>query len=401
MDSSGRRYIDFTSGIAVNALGHNHPKVVEIIRDQAGKLIHLSNLYHNEYAQGLAQMIIDSLSKDPKMDKGQVFFSNSGTEANEGAFKFARKYAKEKYPHQTGKYEVISFSNAFHGRTFAALSATPNPKYQKPFVPLMPGFKSLPFNEMSSIDAIGENACAVIIEPVQGEGGIHAASKEFLYALNRKCEQVGALLIYDEIQCGIGRTGKMFGFQSFCLPGCTPTRCETDPKSCISPDIITMAKPLAAGLPLGAVVVGPHVAACIKAGEHGTTYGGGPLATRVGQYTWNTISKPAFLKHVNDMGAIIQKRGEDLVKMSPLVKQVRGRGLLKGMELRETVPTSVFVDLCRENGVLVVSAGCNTIRLIPALIVTETEINDAFKVFEKVIAQMESLLAAGKLKIDK
>ena len=190
----------------------------------------------------------------------------------------------------------------------------------------------------------------------------------------------------------------MFGFQSFCLPGCTSKTCETDPKSCISPDMITMAKPLAAGLPLGAVVVGPHVAGCIKAGEHGTTYGGGPLATRVGQYVWNTISKPAFLKHVSDMGAIIQRKGEELVKTSPLVKQVRGKGLLKGIELRETVPTSVFVDLCRENGVLVVSAGSNTIRLIPALIVTEVEINDAFKVFEKVITQMEGLLASGKLK---
>ena len=170
------------------------------------------------------------------------------------------------------------------------------------------------------------------------------------------------------------------------------------PKQCISPDILTMAKPLAAGLPLGAVVVGPHVASCIKAGEHGTTYGGGPLVTRVGQYVWSTISKPSFLNHVNEMGILIQKKGEALVKASPLVKQIRGRGLLKGMELRETVPTGVFVDLCRENGVLVVSAGCNTIRLIPALIVSESEVNAAFKVFEKVITQMEGLLASGKLK---
>lgn len=160
--------------------------------------------------------------------------------------------------------------------------------------------------------------------------------------------------------------------------------------------MITMAKPLAAGLPLGAVVVGPHVASVMKAGDHGTTYGGGPLAARVGQYVWNTVSHPAFLKHVEKMGAIIQKKGEELVKISPLVKQVRGKGLLKGMELRESVPTSLFVDLCRENGVLVVSASSNTIRLIPALIVTEKEIDEAFKVFEKVISQMEAILASGK-----
>ena len=226
VDSTGQRFIDFTSGIAVNALGHNHPKVVEIISKQAGRLIHLSNLYHNEYAQGLAQMIIDSLEKDPKMDKGQVFFSNSGTEANEGllcfslslvvsllltfcqyagAFKFARKYAKEIYPNRPEKYEVVSFSSAFHGRTFAALSATPNAKYQKPFLPLMAGFKSLPFNDVASLDKIGENVCAVIVEPVQGEGGIHAASKEFLRALRKKCDDVGALLIYDEIQVRLAR----------------------------------------------------------------------------------------------------------------------------------------------------------------------------------------------------
>jgi len=203
------------------------------------------------------------------------------------------------------------------------------------------------------------------------------------------------------LQCGIGRTGKLFGYQSFCNAGCTPDKCVTYPKACISPDIITMAKPLAAGLPLGAVVVAAHVATCIKAGEHGTTYGGGPLTTRVGQYVWNTVSNPVFLDHVKEMGQLIQKKGEELVKMSPLVKQIRGKGLLKGMELRETVPTNVFVDLCRENGVLVVSAGSNTIRLIPALIVSESQINDAFKVFETVITQMEGLLASGKLDVKK
>lgn len=169
----------------------------------------------------------------------------------------------------------------------------------------------------------------------------------------------------------------------------------TTPKSCISPDMITMAKPLAAGLPLGAVILAPHVAKIMKAGDHGTTYGGGPLGTRVGQFAWKTISNPAFLEHVEKMGALIQQKGDELAKTSPLVKHVRGKGLLKGIELRESVPTSLFVDLCREKGVLVVSASSNTIRLIPALIVTEKEINEAFVVFDKVISQMEGLLASG------
>jgi acetylornithine/succinyldiaminopimelate/putrescine aminotransferase len=184
----------------------------------------------------------------------------------------------------------------------------------------------------------------------------------------------------------------MFGFQTFCQPGCKNGICVTAPSRCISPDLITMAKPLAAGLPLGAVVLGEHVAQHIKAGDHGTTYGGGPLATRVGQFVWEAVSDPKFLAHVENMGALIQKRGEELVKTSPLVKEVRGKGLLKGIELRETVPTSVFVDLCRERGVLVVSASSNTIRLIPALIVSEKEINEAFEVFDGVISQMESML---------
>lgn len=246
---------------------------------------------------------------------------------------------------------------------------------------MMPGFSTLPFNDIAGLEGLTKDACAVILEPIQGEGGIHASHPEFIKALRAKCDEVGALLIFDEIQCGVGRSGKMYGFQNYN----------------VSPDVITMAKPLAAGLPLGAVLLGPHVAKTITAGDHGTTYGGGPLASRVGQYVWKTISNPSFLAHVEKMGALIQEKGLELCKTSPLVKEVRGQGLLKGIELRESVPTSLFVDLCREKGLLVVSANCNVIRLIPALIVSPKEINEAFTIFDSVILEMEGLLASGKL----
>ncbi|KAJ3332143.1 acetylornithine aminotransferase, partial [Kappamyces sp. JEL0680] len=254
-DQHGKTYLDFTSGIAVNALGHAHPKVVEIISDQAKKLIHLSNLYHNEYAEGLAQQIVDSIgSENEQLSGAQVFFCNSGTEANEGKARGLNvKYAKVTYPEDKKKIGVISFSNAFHGRTLGALSATPNPKYQKPFLPLMEGFKTVPFNDMASVDSIDESTCAVIMEPIQGEGGIHPASPAFAKAVRDKCSQVGALLIFDEVQCGVGRTGKLFGFENLPLPGTDDSK-DAVSKSYVSPDIVTMAKPLAAGLPLGAVV---------------------------------------------------------------------------------------------------------------------------------------------------
>lgn len=211
---------------------------------------------------------------------------------NPAAFKFARKYAKSTFPSQN-RNAFVSFKNAFHGRTFGALSATPNEKYQKPFLPLVPGFQTLTFNDVTGFEKIDSTICAVIIEPIQGEGGIHVAKPEFLEALRARCDKVGALLIFDEIQCGVGRTGKMYGYQNYK----------------VSPDIITMAKPLANGLPLGAVLMGGHVASTIKPGDHGTTFGGSPLATRVGQYVWDTISQPTFLEHVKEMGELVRIKG--------------------------------------------------------------------------------------------
>ncbi|KAJ2996375.1 acetylornithine aminotransferase [Globomyces sp. JEL0801] len=338
-DSDGKKFLDFTAGIAVNALGHNHKNVVELVSDQVKKIIHLSNLYHNEYAEGLAQRMVQSLKDDPKLNKAQVFFSNTGTEANEGAFKFARKYAKSTFPNQD-KFEIISFSHAFHGRTMGALSATPNLKYQKPFFPLLPGFKTLPFNDIEALESITTETCAVIIEPIQGEG--------------------------KAIPCGVGRTGKMYGFTNFGS----------------SPDIITMAKPLANGLPLGAIVLTPKVAATISPGDHGTTFGGSPITTRVGQYVWDTVSDPKFLLHVNEIGEYMKSNLENLAKASPIIKEVRGLGLLLGIELRDNVPTKIFVDTCHQHGLLVVSAGSNTIRVIPPLNITKSEVDQGIKLLE-------------------
>eukprot|EP00842_Homolaphlyctis_polyrhiza_P004756 jgi/Hompol1/5281/HPOL_004304-RA len=402
-DTLGREYIDFNAGIAVNALGHNDAGLAEIIADQATKLIHLSNLYHNIHTGAYAQAIVESLtcgregcggaasctnsacnavhnnasaqSTPAQRDLGKgrladakVFFCNSGTEANEGAFKFARKYARATSD-RPSKYNIVSFSNAFHGRTLGALSATPNKKYQTPFMPLIPGFLNGTFNDIQSIhDLVNDDTCAVIVEPIQGEGGVHVASEQFLTQLRQACNRVGALLIFDEIQCGVGRTGTLFAYE----------------QTGIVPDMITMAKPLANGVPVGAVVLGSHVSNLIVPGDHGTTFGGSPMAARLGLYTWQKISQPAFLANVRRVGAhLIEKCNALQTKYPHIVKHVRGRGLIAGMQLADSYDTAQFVDLCRHHGVLVISAGLNTIRLIPALTIDTPEIETVVQVFDK------------------
>ncbi|KAJ3270687.1 acetylornithine aminotransferase [Terramyces sp. JEL0728] len=367
VDKNEKKFLDFTAGIAVNALGHGDLKIAEIIHDQAKKLIHLSNLYHNEYAEGLAELMIASL-KDTTLNDAQVFFCNSGTEANEGAFKFARKYARTIHPAEPNRFKIVSFKNAFHGRTMAALSATPNTKYQTPFFPLMQGFYTLDYNDIESLSQIDGDVCAVIVEPIQGEGGINLATDEFMQAVREKCNETGALLIFDEIQ-------------------------NYD----VEPDILTMAKPMANGLPLGSVILSKKVAKTIAAGDHGTTFGGSPLATRVGQHVWKRISDPKFLANVSKIGDFLYQECANLVKTSPLIQSVRGKGLMVGFTLRESVPTSMFVDLCLERGVLVVSAANNTIRLVPPLIMTEEEIKKGIVVFERVLTIMEGKIASGKI----
>ncbi len=251
----------------MNALGHADKDVLATIEKQAKKVIHVSNLFHNEHSEPLAKELIRLLCNE---EFGRVFFCNSGTEANEGAFKFARKYARSKnYP--ASKHKILSFSNAFHGRSMGALSATPAPKYQAPFAPLVPGFHSVEFNNVKETEmAIDKDTCAVIVEPIQGEGGIHPASTELLQMIRKKCDEVDALVIFDEIQCGLGRTGKLYGHHSLGV--------------IVDADLISLAKPLANGIPIGAVVLKNKVADAISMGDHGTTFGGNPFAT--GTFIW-------------------------------------------------------------------------------------------------------------------
>ncbi|KAJ2723794.1 acetylornithine aminotransferase [Coemansia sp. Benny D115] len=375
-DTTGKEYLDFTAGIAVVGLGHSHPAVSEAISDQSAKLIHCSNLYHNEWAPKLAQKIVEATNNAyPQGTQGiyagkgaRVFFSNSGTEANEGALKFGRKYGKHIAEQGTLgkavsealqgdanlKSNIVSFTGGFHGRSMGALSVTANPKYQKPFTPLIPGVQTAKFNETRELATfIDERTCAVIVEPVQGEGGVHPAQAEFLRALRRRCDQVGALLIYDEIQCGLGRTGKLWAHQMY-------------PEDC-SPDIVTMAKPLANGVPIGAIIVSSKVADLIKVGDHGTTFGGNPLACRVGCVVMDHINTPELLAHVENAGKVLE---EELTRelgslIGGPVVELRGTGLLRGIQLSSD-PTKV-IDMARERGLMLVAAGGNTVRIVPPL----------------------------------
>ncbi|KAJ3263273.1 acetylornithine aminotransferase [Chytriomyces hyalinus] len=383
-DTANKKYLDFNSGIAVNALGHNDPDVVEAIRDQAGKLIHLSNLYRNEYGDKCATMLVNGLVGTDdfrkkwwgEADNCKVFFCNSGTEANEAAIKFARKMARIRNA-ESPATGILSFSNAFHGRSMGALSATPNLKYQAPFAPLVPGFSTSPYNDIAALDAVDWNSiCGVILEPMQGEGGVFPVKPEFLKALRARCDSVGAMLIFDEIQCGVGRSGKMYMHQW----------------GTVCPDILSLAKPLANGLPMGAVVLRETVAKNIKPGDHGTTFGGGPLATRVACVVLEKVGKPEFLKHVETVSALLFERLHALhAKYPSIIKEVRGKGLLVGLELQGGAIASRFAELCLLHGdMLVISAGSNTVRMAPPLVITEDEIKYACSIFEKVAGVLEA-----------
>ncbi|KAF0474123.1 acetylornithine and succinylornithine aminotransferase [Gigaspora margarita] len=382
-DLANREYLDFSAGIAVNALGHSDPEVARVVYEQALKLVHLSNLYNNEHAIELAELLVESTRSGGGFDASKIFFTNSGTEANEGAFKFARKWGKYvgKKNNNTNelnmnKYGVVSFSNAFHGRSFGALSATPSPKYQSPFTPMVPGFVTVPYNDISNINEyVNDETCAVIVEPIQGEGGVWEATVPFIEALRKRCDEVEALLIFDEIQCGLGRTGKLWAHQHY-------------PKSC-HPDILTSAKPLANGIPIGAIMTTQRVADIITIGDHGTTFGGNPLACRAALSVISRINTPELLTNVNNVGSYLKSSFEKLINKYPsLITTVRGRGLILGIQF--TKDPSGMVKLARERGLLIITAGNNTVRIIPPLILTREEaekgvtiLEECTKIFEK------------------
>lgn len=360
-DTDGNAYLDCVAGIAVNALGHAHPALVAALTEQAGKLWHVSNLYHTAPQAELAEKLCASSFAD------RVFFCNSGAEANEGAFKCARKWALD--THGPDKHHIVAFSNAFHGRTFGALAATPREKYQAPFRPLLPGVRVAEYNNLASAaEAITDDVCAVIVEPVQGEGGVQPATQEFLQGLRGLCDEHHALLIFDEVQCGLGRTGALWAYQGYD----------------VTPDILTAAKPLAGGLPMGAVLMTQAVADVMHPGDHGSTFAASPLVASVAKVALDTVNQPDFLADVAAKGAYLKERLEEI--NSPCITEVRGKGLMVGADL--TIPANDVIQAGYKQGLLLVNAGPNTLRFVPPLIITRGEIDTLIERLTAIFADL-------------
>ena len=370
-DIENRKYLDFTAGIAVNALGHCDPEMAKLIGQQARTLIHTSNLYHNPWTGALSQLMVQKTRASGSMSEAsKVFVCNSGSEANEAAIKFARKVGKIRQPAGT-QHEIVSFNNSFHGRTMGSLSATPNPKYQKPFGPMIPGFVHGTYNDSAGLqDLITEKTCGVIIEPIQGEGGVNVATPSFLQALRDRCNEVGAVLIYDEIQCGLSRTGQLWAHQDL-------------PQSA-HPDILTTAKALGNGFPIGATMVTEKVAECVVTGDHGTTFGGNPLACRLAHYIFSRLSEPDLQQSVREKEKVFRTGFERLQRRFPdVVQEVRGRGLILGLQLRQD-PTPI-VTAARERGLLIITCGTNTLRFVPPLVISDEEIEEGLEKLERAM----------------
>lgn len=370
-DADGREYLDFLSGIAVCGLGHCHPRVVSAISEQAGRLMHCSNLYHIENQALLAQRLVHGTPF------GKAFFCNSGTEANEAAIKLARKFAKAK--HGSAKYEIVTALESFHGRTLGSLTATGQPKYQKDFDPLVPGFKYVPFDDVSAMEsAVTTETAAVLLEPIQGEGGIHVADREYIRRVRELCDEVGAVLIMDEVQTGMGRTGKMFAFEHFD----------------VIPDAITLAKSLGGGFPIGALLAKDEVAEVFTPGTHATTFGGNPLGCAASLAVLETMRKERILEHVTDVSRSLFEKLEGLKEDHPQIVEIRGMGLMVGIELCRSsdgsgeAPARLVYSGCLDKGLLVNAVTDTTIRLLPPLTVKEAEIQQAVDILGQVIGEV-------------
>lgn len=359
-DTSGKAFLDFGAGIAVNALGHAHPALVKAITKNGALLLHTSNLYFNKPNLDFAAL----LSKH--VFPGKIFLCNTGAEANEAAIKFCRKWATAS---NKNKYHLLSFSHGFHGRTYGAMSTTAQPVFHKGFKPLVPGCHYAPFNDIVAAEkALGNHEfAAVIVEPLQGEGGITQATAAFMKFLRKYCTKHKIALVFDEIQCGMGRTGTLWHYEQLG----------------VVPDVMTIAKPIGGGLPLGGVVVRNDIAACIKPGDHGTTFGGNPLACALGIEMLKIVTKPLFLASVKKNGVYLRERLYGLAAKYPVIKEVRGVGLLTGVEV--TVDPKPVIAACNKLGLLVIKAEKHTIRFIPPLIVTKKDIDKAVGIFEKAI----------------
>jgi acetylornithine/N-succinyldiaminopimelate aminotransferase len=372
--TDGRRVLDFSSGIAVNALGHAHPALVKALTDQAGRLWHVSNLYRIPEQEALAAKLVEVSFAD------KVFFGNSGAEAVECAIKTVRRY--HFVSGHAEKNRIITFAGAFHGRTLAALTATGTPKYAEGVGPLPDGFDQVPFGDIKAVAAaIRPETAAIMIEPIQGEGGIRLVAPAFLRELRALCERHGLLLIYDEIQSGVGRTGKLFAYQW----------------SGVEPDVMTIAKGIGGGFPLGACLATAEAAKGMTLGIHGTTFGGNPLAMAVGKAVLDIVSAEPFLEHVRQVGLYMKQRLAGLADAHPdVVAEVRGEGLLVGV--RCVVPVAEVVTAMRDNGLLGAAASDNVVRLLPPLIITNAEVDEAIARLEKAfvaVAKAPPVAKAG------
>lgn len=374
-DQENRAYLDFTAGIAVTSLGHADPEISRVISHQAQQLIHASNLYFNPWTPTLSKSMIEETQKQsPGSGLSQVFICNSGSEANEAAIKFARKVPYAKDPNTTQR-DIVSFEGSFHGRTYGSLSATPNKKYQPPFGPMLPGFRYGKFNDVDAVqDLITEDTAGVLVEPIQGEGGINVATPEFLQALRRRCDEVGATLIFDEIQCGLSRTGDLWAHTA----------------SGVHPDILTTAKALGNGVPIGATLIsGETVAPYIKTGDHGTTFGGNPLVCRVAHHVFNRLAKSSLQEDVRIKSTLFFSAFDTMsVKYPGVLTEVRGRGLIVGYQMSDEhkAKASEVITAARERGLLIITAGDGVIRIVPPLIITAEEINKGLEILDEAMA---------------
>jgi predicted acetylornithine/succinylornithine family transaminase len=362
-DSNGREYLDFVAGIAVCSLGHSHPKVVEAIKKQVEILTHVSNLYHIEPQILYARKLMENSFAH------KAFFCNSGAEANEAAIKLARKYAYENTGE--GKYELITMEDSFHGRTMATVTATGQTKFQVGFAPLLEGFKYVPFDNISALrDAITDKTCGVMLEPIQGEGGIKIPDDKYLSEVRRICDEKGILMILDEIQVGMGRTGTLFAYEHYK----------------VKPDIVTLAKAVGNGFPIGVMMATDRVASAFQPGSHASTFGGNPLAMAAALATLETIMKDGILENVGKVGSYFIKRLHELKNRSSIVKEIRGRGLIIGMEV--SIEGSQIVNACMDRGLLINCIGGNVLRFVPPLTITEKDVNAAVAILGEVLGHI-------------
>lgn len=359
-DADGKKYLDFASGIGVASLGYGNKKYTDAIKSQIDKIMHTSNLFYNEPAVLAAEKLVKASGLE------KAFFTNSGAEAIEGALKMAKRYAYDR----DGKsdHEIIAMGHSFHGRTMGALALTGNEHYQKPFGPMISGIKFAEYNDLDSVKAlVNDKTCAIILEPVQGEGGIYPADKEFIEGIRKICDEKDILMICDEVQCGMGRTGEMFAFQNYN----------------VKPDIIASAKALGCGVPVGAFVAGKKCCNSLVLGDHGTTYGGNPLVTSAVNAVFDIYEEENILENVKNVGAYLEEKLDELVNENKNIVLRRGKGLMQGLVLK--TPVGDTINKAIEKGLLVISAAGNVLRLLPPLIITKENVDEMINILKECI----------------